>query len=168
VSFAVAAQGAVVAVDVSPRAAAIARLNAVRCGVGERVTVVEGDGDWYPSALREHDGTLAGVVSNPPYIPSATLATLQAEVRRHEPGLALDGGDVDGMRDLTAIARGAARALREGGLVALETGGGEQPAKVAALLEEGGAFVDVRVVADLAGIARHVVGVRSDAPPPKE
>jgi release factor glutamine methyltransferase len=159
----VATQGAVVAVDVSPRAAAIARLNAVRCGVGERVRVVEGDGDWY-GALREHDGTLAGVVSNPPYIPSATLATLQAEVRRHEPALALDGGDVDGMRDLTAIAHGAARALRPGGLVALETGGGEQPTKVAALLREGDAFVDVRVVADLAGIARHVVGVRSDAP----
>jgi methylase of polypeptide subunit release factors len=63
-------------------------------------------------ALRAHDGQLAGVVSNPPYIASATVATLQAEVRDHEPVLALDGGGADGMRDLTAIAAGAARALR--------------------------------------------------------
>jgi hypothetical protein len=47
-------------------------------------------------------------------------------------------------------------------LVALETGGGEQPRLVAAMLRVGGAFVHVRVVNDLAGIPRHVVGTRSD------
>jgi methylase of polypeptide subunit release factors len=51
---------------------------------------------------------------------------------------------------------------RCGGLVALETGGGEQPRLVAAMLRVGGAFVHVRVVNDLAGIPRHVVGTRSD------
>jgi release factor glutamine methyltransferase len=71
-------QGAMMAVDASPRALAIAEMNCRRCGLQQRVTAALGDGnDWY-SALEPHMGQLAGVVSNPPYIPAATILTLQA------------------------------------------------------------------------------------------
>eukprot|EP00976_Prorocentrum_cordatum_P010617 211951-Prorocentrum_minimum.AAC.1 len=65
------------------------------------------------------------------------------------------------MRDLEEIVAGAYHALRPGGFVALETGGGEQPRLVAQLLEEEGRFTNIKVVKDLAGIERHVSAFRS-------
>lgn len=80
------------------------------------MTVVHGS--WF-TPLESQKGTLAGVLSNPPYIPSANLARLQAEVGQHEPQSALDGGD-DGMYDLRVICEGSSHALRGGGFLALE------------------------------------------------
>ena len=80
------------------------------------MTVVHGS--WF-TPLESQKGTLAGVLSNPPYIPSANLAELQAEVGQHEPQSALDGGD-DGMYDLRVICEGSSHALRGGGFLALE------------------------------------------------
>lgn len=59
------------------------------------------------------------MLSNPPYIPSENIAGLQAEVGKHEPQSALDGGE-DGMNDLRTICQGSSRALRSGGFLALE------------------------------------------------
>jgi release factor glutamine methyltransferase len=75
-------------------------------------------GFWF-SPLQDKLGELAGVISNPPYIPSDKLIGLQAEVGKHEPRIALDGGP-DGMNDLREICRGSATALRQGGFLALE------------------------------------------------
>jgi len=91
------------------------------------------------------------------------------QVRDYEPSLALDGGAGDGMRDLVEIVRGAADALRPGGFLALETGGADQPgadqpALVSALLHETGKFENIQVVADYAGIPRHVSAFRRDLP----
>ena len=60
------------------------------------------------------EGKLAGIVSNPPYIPSDNIPGLQAEVGRHEPRLALDGV-LNGMDDLLHLCNGAALMLRPGG-----------------------------------------------------
>ena len=65
------------------------------------------------------EGKLAGIVSNPPYIPSDNLPGLQAEVGRHELRLALDGG-LDGMDDLLHLCNGAALMLRPGGFFIFE------------------------------------------------
>ena len=65
------------------------------------------------------EGKLAGIVSNPPYIPSDNIPGLQAEVGRHEPRLALDGG-LNGMDDLLHICNGAALMLRPGGFFIFE------------------------------------------------
>ena len=62
-------------------------------------------------------------MSNPPYIPAADLPSLQAEVGRHEPELALNGGPGGGMSHLKSICEGAEAALMEGGFLALEVGG---------------------------------------------
>lgn len=65
------------------------------------------------------EGKLAGIVSNPPYIPSDNIPGLQAEVGRHEPRLALDGG-LSGMDYLFHLCNGAASMLKPGGFFIFE------------------------------------------------
>lgn len=107
----------VTAVDISAEALALARHNADLNGV-----VV----DW-----REGDlcGAVVGccfdfVVCNPPYVVSADIASLQREVRDHEPHLALDGG-VDGLAFYRALAQSLPKIVATGGLVWLEAGCGQ-------------------------------------------
>lgn len=68
------------AVDISPSAVAYATFNAQRLGVSDRVTVLSGS--WYEPLLQAGVHQLAGIVSNPPYILAAQMASLQAEVGR--------------------------------------------------------------------------------------
>lgn len=75
-------------------------------------------GSWF-DPLKDVEGKLAGFVSNPPYIPSDNISGLQAEVGRHEPRVALDGG-VNGMDDLLHLCKGAAFMLKPGGFFAFE------------------------------------------------
>ena len=75
-------------------------------------------GSWF-EPLSEFEGRVAGLVSNPPYIPSGHIGGLQAEVGRHEPILALDGGE-DGLADLLHLCNGAASMLKSGGFFAFE------------------------------------------------
>ncbi|KAK7829014.1 release factor glutamine methyltransferase [Quercus suber] len=75
-------------------------------------------GSWF-KPLKDVEGKLAGIVSNPPYIPSDNIPGLQAEVGRHEPRLALDGG-LNGMDDLLHLCNGAALMLRPGGFFIFE------------------------------------------------
>jgi len=142
--------------DVSADALAVARDNALRLGA-------------YNVALRE--GDLFGAVdpgrrfdlitANPPYIPSGDLPTLQADVRDHEPRLALDGG-ADGLALLRRVIQGAPAHLAVGGVVALEVGAGEA-AGVAELFRVAGAFSAIEVRRDGARIERVVSAVLSPA-----
>ena len=129
------------ATELSPGAAAVARANAEALGVGGRVTVLEGD----LLAPVPGGARFDVVVSNPPYVATAEIDTLSAEVRR-EPRLALDGG-ADGLDVVRRLAAEARRSLRPGGLLALEMGE-TQGAAVKALLEAAG-YEQVRVVKDL-------------------
>ena len=95
------------------------------------------------------------IVSNPPYIPSGELATLQREVR-FEPTLALDGGE-DGLDFYRRIAEGAASHLNPGGSVYLEVGIGEAPA-VLELLKARLPCREAGTVKDLNGVERVVWG----------
>lgn len=90
------------AVDVSPIAAAYARYNADACGVGSLVHIAQGS--WY-DPVGHLAGRVGGIVSNPPYIPRQQMAGLQAEVGRHEPTLALDGGEGPGLDSLEVRTR---------------------------------------------------------------
>jgi release factor glutamine methyltransferase len=78
----------ITATDISPAALAIAAENAAKHGVQDLITFVEGD-LFAPVAA---DSRFDIIASNPPYIPTAEIATLEAEVATHEPLLALDGG----------------------------------------------------------------------------
>jgi release factor glutamine methyltransferase len=141
----------VVAIDCSETAARVARDNVRALGLGERVAVVAGD---LLSAVR--GVTVDLVVSNPPYLPTALLDGLPAEVREHDPRLALDGGP-DGLAVSRAIVPGARRRLRAGGVLVMETAGGGHIGAVAALMA-GAGFRDVEVRADLNGVERFVAG----------
>jgi release factor glutamine methyltransferase len=105
----------VVATEISPEAAAIARRNAERNAVAERVEVRVGD-LWAPVSGEVFDV----IVSNPPYVASATIATLAPEVRR-EPRLALDGGQ-DGLVFYDRICAQARAHLAVGGALVVEHG----------------------------------------------
>ena len=138
------------AVDVSKDACAVARLNAERLEVASRVTVLEGDlfGPVPPGAKFDV------IVSNPPYVKTAELPTLQKEVQR-EPRAALDGG-ADGLTVLRRIASDAKAWLKPGGLLALEIGDEEGPAVSDILMRAG--YREVRVDKDLARLDRLAFG----------
>jgi release factor glutamine methyltransferase len=140
-----------VAVDVCPEAAALARANVAALGLGARVSVEVSD-----LFAARPEGRADLIVSNPPYLPTGIIDTLAPEVSRHDPRLALDGG-ADGLRLIRRIVREAPRRLAAGGALVLETAGGDQVRRVAQLLRRQG-FVDVRTRADLAGVERFVAG----------
>jgi hypothetical protein len=76
------------------------------------------EGSWF-EPLKDMEGKLAGLVSNPPYTPSNDISGLQAEVGKHEPRVALDGG-IDGMDALLHLCDGADLLLKSGGFFAFE------------------------------------------------
>jgi len=111
------------AVDISPDSLSVARANAAAHGVAERIEFLAGDLFAPLAAGAQFDL----IVSNPPYIPSAQIATLQPEVREFDPHAALDGG-ADGLDFYRRIAADAARFLRPGGRLMLEFGDGQADA----------------------------------------
>lgn len=141
-----------IATDLSAEALAVARDNAVRNGVVDRVDFRQGD--LFAAVPAELAGRIALLVSNPPYIPTATLAGLQAEVRR-EPRMALDGGP-DGLLFYRRIIAQAPHWLRPGGIVALEIGF-DQGETVLALLAADPSFRGCALRKDYAGNDRVVL-----------
>jgi release factor glutamine methyltransferase len=119
-----------VGVDLSDDACATARDNAELNGVGDRTTIRQGS--WARGLSQRFDL----IVSNPPYIPSAEIATLSAAVREHDPLLALDGGD-DGLACYRALAAALPDALAPGGLAILEIGAGQGPDVMALMMAAG-------------------------------
>jgi release factor glutamine methyltransferase len=138
--------------DASPAALEVARANAEALGVAGRLRLVEGD--WRePGWASRLEGPIDLLVSNPPYIETATIAGLMPDVARFEPLLALDGG-VDGFVAYRAIAAEAARLVVPGGRVLIEAGEGQAP-EIATLLAAAG-FSPGRPWKDLGGIDRIV------------
>jgi release factor glutamine methyltransferase len=111
------------AVDVSAQALKVARENASRHGLAERIQFVQGSGfEALPAGMH-----FDLIVSNPPYIPSGDLAGLQPEVRDFEPREALDGGP-DGLDFYRRFAAEAGAWLRTSGKIMLEFGDEQAPA----------------------------------------
>lgn len=150
----------VVATDQSERALLVARANALRHGVTDRVTFLSGDGPK-PLTVAGWAGRLDLVASNPPYLPTATLADLGMDIA-YEPREALDGGP-DGLRFYRAWVSKLGALLRPGGLLLLEIGH-DQGAAVSGLVEATGEFAAVAVVKDHGGRDRVVRAVRQGKP----
>lgn len=140
------------ATDISSEALAVARENARRLNVADRVSFRHG------SLLADQLAPWDLIVSNPPYIGRADWATLPPDVRNFEPMLALDGGD-DGLAVIRALVAAAAGALAPAGVLVMEIGAG-QAAAVRALLDHERVFVQVEVRPDLAGLHRVVIARR--------
>ncbi len=139
------------ATDVSPQALTIARHNAAKNHLSDRITFYQGS--WLaPLSALEHQ--LSGIVTNPPYIPSQTVLTLQPEVAQHEPHLALDGG-ADGLDCIRTLINDSAGYLIPGGIWITELMDGQAHA-VANLLAQQGEYIHVTIHQDLSGINRFV------------
>lgn len=130
----------------------VCRQNIRRNQLSARVTSLRMDAREKPSRqLGEFDC----IVSNPPYIPTADIETLDPSVRDHEPHLALDGG-ADGLDFYRVIADKWRDALLPNGLMAFEVGIG-QADEVLRIMRANG-FGDIQIVKDLHGIPRVVYG----------
>jgi len=140
-------------VDASSEALAVARDNAANLDLNNRAAFLHGD--WTAGLS---DASFDLVVSNPPYIPSAVIETLEPEVRDHEPRLALDGG-ADGLDAYRLLAPEILRVLKPGGMFAVEIGY-DQSKAVEALFNAAGAQ-GVRTVKDLSTHDRVVTGVKN-------
>jgi release factor glutamine methyltransferase len=148
------------AVDISNAALDIAKINATRLGViAGAASLVENrinfsQGSWW-SSLAQLQNQVAGMISNPPYIPAAAVLQLQPEVVKHEPHLALDGG-WDGLDAIRLLVDTAPEYLQPGGIWLIEMMAG-QGAAVVELLARQGSYTDIEIIDDLAGLDRFVL-----------
>ncbi len=138
----------VTATDVSAAALEVARSNAERHGVSERMQFLEGD----LFAAVDPSARFALIAANPPYVAEPEMGALQPEIG-HEPRLALASGS-DGLDHLRRLSERVGEHLEPGGAVLFEVGQG-QAASVRELLESHG-LVEARSHKDLAGIERIV------------
>lgn len=144
----------VIAVDISDRALEVAKANASKHVVSDRIELIAGD---MFSALEDdlHLNYFDIIVSNPPYIKSQEIGNLMREVKEHEPKTALDGGP-DGLHFYRIIADAAHDYLKPAGMVAVEMGHG-QSAQVQDIFSKTGKYCNVHILKDLSGIDRHAV-----------
>ena len=138
-----------VAVDLSSKALEMAKKNAEKHEVSERLSFLEGR--WFEPV----NGQFHVIVSNPPYIESDVISSLQPEVKDFEPHLALDGGSsgLDCYRD---ILKDATRFVYPGGLIVFEIGQGQEQ-ELSQLLKNAG-FDQIEFHKDLASVVRCVSG----------
>ena len=142
------------AIDISPHALKVARRNAQRHQVTDRIVFLEGDllAPLEPLGLHHK---IDWVVSNPPYITERQLYNLQPEVKRYEPPLSYraPGG---GLQIYERIIRQSEGYLREGGYLAVEVGAGQHQ-KIEALFAQRNHWEVIDIRADLGSISRAVV-----------
>lgn len=147
----------VTAIDISPAAVKIAQQNVEKLGLSDRVAVLQGD-LYEPLKDAVDAGAFNVIVANPPYIPTAQIATLDRNVRDYEPRLALDGG-ADGLDVHRRIMEHAGYRLAPGGQIYLEIAfdQGEAAKELVAAHDE---FEGVRLLKDYGGKDRAVTAVR--------
>ena len=135
------------AIDIDPNALSIAKENAARHGVADRIEFICAD-------LRKSDwsGCFSMILSNPPYIKSADIQKIMPEVRNYEPGKALDGG-VTGLDFYQAIIPMAIDRLEENGFLIFEIGH-DQADEVIALLDSFSCYQNIEVIQDYSGYDR--------------
>jgi len=140
-----------IASDVSPLALDIARQNAAKHQINDRLTFFKSD--WFENIAGQFDY----IISNPPYIESQIIPTLSPEVQKYDPALALDGG-LDGLTPYKIIAKEAAKFLKPQGKIVLEIGY-DQGETVPEIFRQNGYRVhDVKK--DLSGHDRMVIAAK--------
>jgi release factor glutamine methyltransferase len=165
------------ATDISPKALEVARRNAARHSVADRIDFIEGNLlNAFSVVGAQHAAPLLGkdaahespvtshqsrsfdlIVSNPPYIGRREVASLPREVREHEPEVALYGGE-NGYELYAVLIAQAAQHLKPGGILVLELGHDSLPA-VEPLLDSAN-WANLGVTNDLAGIPRVIAAVK--------
>ena len=142
------------AADTSSQALAVARGNARKHGVSERIRFLEGD-LFEPLGELDLRGRVDVITANPPYIRSDDLPRLQPEVRDYEPEIALRAG-TDGTEVQHRIIENAPRFLRKNGVLIMEMGLGQAEA-LRAMAENTESYAVIEIFKDLAGIERVII-----------
>lgn len=139
----------VIATDISDPALDVARRNAARHGVADRIEFRQGD------LLEPIHIACDLILANPPYVAQRVRPALQPEVRDHEPGVALFGGD-DGLQVIARLVRDAPARIKPGGSLVFEFGFG-QDEEVERMLSASSELTLIELRRDLQGIARTAV-----------
>lgn len=146
-----------VGADISKKALEIAVRNARANNVEGKIAFCQSD--LFDGLPEQINGKLDFIISNPPYIRSAVIETLDSGVKDFEPREALDGG-ADGLDFYRKIAGGAGQYLIAGGYLLFEIGY-DQAGGVYNIMERNG-FSDINVLRDLAGLDRVVYGRKGE------
>ena len=145
----------VVLVDNSEQAHSLSRMNMINNNLSRNVTPILADVlDLPPAIMSEYDM----IVSNPPYIPTRDLESLDVTVRDYEPVNALDGGP-DGLYFFRAITTNWVSILKQGGILAFECGVGQ--AEDAKTIMSDAGFIGIEILKDTQGIDRVVTGIKN-------
>ena len=144
--------------DISEGAIKVAKENAQKHGLAKSMKFEQGD-LFKPFNKHFHKQKFDMIISNPPYIKSSVIPTLQKEVCEHEPLSALDGGE-SGLDFYERIVSGVGSHLKKGGVLLLEIGN-DQGEAVSGLLSRNGEFTSIRVLRDLAQRDRIVFAKKS-------
>ena len=144
--------------DISEGAIKVAKENAQKHGVTKSMKFEHGD-LFKPFNKHFHKQKFDMIISNPPYIKSSVIPTLQKEVCEHEPLSALDGGE-SGLDFYERIVSGVGSHLKKGGVLLMEIGN-DQGEAVSGLLSRNGEFTSIRVLRDLAQRDRIVFAKKS-------
>jgi len=140
-----------IAVDISAEALEVAEYNCKMYELNDRITFVQSN--LFTSIGSEWYDRVDILVSNPPYIPTTIIKTLDSQVKDYEPMLALDGGD-DGLDYYKLICKEAKRYLADQGLIAFEVGHNQGEAVMDILLANG--YNEPNMIQDLNGVYRVV------------
>lgn len=143
-----------VGVDASFEALTLAHENVQLHGLSDRITLQHGD--WHYGLEEKFDI----VVSNPPYIPSRVIETLQDDVRHYDPRIALDGGG-DGLDPYRILFRALPGLLKHGGMFAFEFGI-DQSLAMLALAGAVPELTNIAIIKDLSDIDRVIIGTRRE------
>ncbi len=139
------------AVDISASALCVAKRNAQK----HQIQIRFYQSNWF-SAISHLRGKVSGIVSNPPYIPTAEIDRLAAEVKYHEPLLALDGGR-SGLEAVQILLREIPNFLIPNGLFVVEVMAG-QAQRVIEMMQQAGDFQELQIHRDYGGHERFVSG----------
>lgn len=146
----------VTATDISDKAIQVAKSNAQKHGVSDRINFLAGDLFGPVKTGSPFDI----IVSNPPYIPSAEIPKLQPEIKNYEPVSALDGGP-DGMDFYRKILKDIDPFLADNGYLILEVAF-DQATRISDLIKEKGIFEGPKIVKDHGDIDRVIIARRSN------
>jgi len=138
----------IVMADISESALAVCRSNMLANNLSRHITAIEADALKSPPSLL---GAFDVIVSNPPYIPTAEIQTLDRSVKDYEPIEALDGGE-EGLDYFYSITEKWRKLLKPGGNLAFECGVG-QASSVRYIMKQNG-FKDIKIFKDTLGIER--------------
>ena len=139
----------ILGVDINEQAIITANKNIKEHNVQDRVKFKRSD------IYENVEGKFDIIISNPPYIRKDIIDTLEDDVKKYEPILALDGGE-DGLYFYREIIKNASKYLNQGGRIIFEIGH-DQGEEVKELLLQNN-FTDIETIKDLAGFDRTVVG----------